>query len=431
MEQSILNESVDISDIRIFNECSKTTVYEDIDYLSENWGDILDIRTDRTRFSVHNRAMADFQYVKHELLRNEIGISTFMFIFLHPHSSMYDIVDHVNYSESHVRKQIYRINKFLVPFMSTIEYDTSNKTYSITSKNETFLHYLVIEIIKLTSYTDLPELSDEHKATLDQIFNGIFKYFPSDTVNNFSMLYRTALIRIDQKMYFEEEPIYDYLKSIEKIYTTNIIPDSRTYIDTKFRDFFISNDISLPDEELKKIIDIIVGIILRAYIYPERVDTFVNRYDIFYHQFTEINPFFSDAFTTLLIDFKEKHGVDVTDYTGEILFQIYTNVQDLRKYRHFEVAIYSDIGKEHEDSMILTFKKHFPLQHISSYDPNKSYDITLTTSKLRFEGVETCGEVFAISDIIGNRDLSQLYEALYQINYTKSFLDWNSYVNKK
>lgn len=83
---------------------------------------------------------------------------------------IYEIVKNVNYSQSHIRKQIRLINKFLLRYKSKIVYNTQNRTYSILSKKEIALHYLIVEIMKITSSVELPELSQQQKNDFDQLF---------------------------------------------------------------------------------------------------------------------------------------------------------------------------------------------------------------------------------------------------------------------
>ena len=145
-------------------------MYDDLDFMFLSWGDLLDIEIDRVHISVKSKSVADYQYVKHELLGNEIGLNVIKYVYFNPDSSIYEIVENVNYSQSHIRKQIRLINKFLLRYKSKIVYNTQNRTYSILSKKEIALHYLIVEIMKITSSVELPELSQQQKNDFDQLF---------------------------------------------------------------------------------------------------------------------------------------------------------------------------------------------------------------------------------------------------------------------
>lgn len=48
-----------------------------------------------------------------------------IFAFNNPHTLMYETVDYINYSESHVRKKIGHFNEYLKSFKSKNSYDSS------------------------------------------------------------------------------------------------------------------------------------------------------------------------------------------------------------------------------------------------------------------------------------------------------------------
>lgn len=163
-----------------------------------------------------------------------------------------------------------------------------------------------------------------------------------------------------------------------------------------------------------------MGIVLRAYVLPKRIDIFMNRYDIFLYKFGQVNPSYIDVFMNFFEDFKKLSGIDVNDYAGEIIYHIYTNVRQIRHYRQFKIAVYSDLGVEHEASIIKTYVSYFSGSIFSSFDPSEDYDIVLTTSSLKFKGNPTKAQVITVSDLVDHRDLSKLYSAIYDQNFLES-----------
>ena len=118
------------------------------------------------------------------------------------------------------------INKFLLRYKSKIVYNTQNRTYSILSKKEIALHYLIVEIMKITSSVDLPELSQQQKNDFDQLFFSILTQFPSDTQETFELLFRAEKVRVKQNL-ADENRSFNYVESLKNVHDTEVVSKAR------------------------------------------------------------------------------------------------------------------------------------------------------------------------------------------------------------
>lgn len=118
------------------------------------------------------------------------------------------------------------INKFLLRYKSKIVYNTQNRTYSILSKKEIALHYLIVEIMKITSSVELPELSQQQKNDFDQLFFSILTQFPSDTQETFELLFRAEKVRVKQNL-ADENRSFNYVESLKNVHDTEVVSKAR------------------------------------------------------------------------------------------------------------------------------------------------------------------------------------------------------------
>ncbi|WZU01248.1 helix-turn-helix domain-containing protein [Erysipelothrix sp. D19-032] len=135
--------------IQAVNSSSKNTVYADLEFMREQWGEFLDIRVNKNNIFISNNAMRDFIEVRKELFRNEIGIRFLSNIFENPTHTIVDHALDLSYSESHLRKIVIEINKFMKQFKSEVVYNQNNAlVYTTTSEGH--LNYAIAEIIKFS-----------------------------------------------------------------------------------------------------------------------------------------------------------------------------------------------------------------------------------------------------------------------------------------
>jgi hypothetical protein len=329
---------------------------------------------------------------------------------------IYEIVNNVNYSQSHIRKQIRLINKFLLRYKSKIVYNTQNRTYSILSKKEIALHYLIVEIMKITSSVELPELSQQQKNDFDQLFFSILTQFPSDTQETFELLFRAEKVRVKQNL-VDENRSFNYVESLKNVHDTEVVSKARVYVEEHLRWYYSGLKTNLKEEDYLVMTDIVTGYILRSYILPERFDSYLNRYDMFLHDFARVNPKYIGAYMDFLDDINTQSGVNVSDYAGEILYHIYTSVLNVRNYSMFNIGVYSDLGKVHAKSIIKTFTSYYSGSVFSCYDITQEYDVILTTTALKFKDYKGDATIVTVSDLIVHQDLANLFGAIYNKHF--------------
>ncbi|AZK43511.1 hypothetical protein EEI45_00630 [Erysipelothrix piscisicarius] len=415
MEALTYSKSIYISEIQNINQCSRTTIYDDIDFLINEWGSYLELTTDKTQLSMRNYAMCDLIDFKTDLLQSEFSINLLIHIFLNPYCTLYDLVDSLQYSESYIRKQISEINMYLTVYNSQIFYDPKTRKYALITYNSFTFCFLIAEILILMDMPDvLPKIEIFIDAKFWNQFNEADIFLSAHSTEILQCALNVCNLRINQKFYSMERLSHDYQTAKEMLILSNFLDETREYFDAHITKFLKENGFILSKLKLKELLDLYTIIVIKAYLFPEKIDRFSNRFDLFYQKFKRNNPYFAGIFEQYLDNFQIKFKINVREYAGEIMFELYSHVHDLRKYPILKIGIYSDLGINHNQSLLLGIRKHFTVQNLQIYNPYDHYDIVVTTSTAHVSQFHNFDELITVSDLLGQYDFMEIYNAIYR-----------------
>lgn len=99
-------------------------------------------------------------------------------------------------------------------------------------------------------------------------------------------------------------------------------------------------------------------------------------------------------------------------------FHLYTHIET-RRYRVLKIGVYSDLGKQHANSILLSISKHFSGQKIELYDSNSQYDLIVCTDISE----EFTVPFVTISDFLTEEDFKNIYKAI--------FIDNNEFLHQR
>lgn len=171
----------------------------------------------------------------------------------------------------------------------------------------------------------------------------------------------------------DENRSFNYVESLKNVHDTEVVSKARVYVEEHLRWYYSGLKTNLKEEDYLVMTDIVTGYILRSYILPERFDSYLNRYDMFLHDFARVNP----------------------------------------KY----IGVYSDLGKVHAKSIIKTFTSYYSGSVFSCYDITQEYDVILTTTALKFKDYKGDATIVTVSDLIDHQDLANLFGAIYNKHF--------------
>lgn len=139
---------------------------------------------------------------------------------------------------------------------------------------------------------------------------------------------------------------------------------------------------------------------------------------IFYQSFKKENSVIAEEIEAIFIIIDQRTHMNFSCYLHEILFHLYTHLS-ARKYRKLKIGVYSDLGSQHNQTLIRFIKKHFPQQIIISYRDEEAYDLIISTT----DNLKLFTPTVTISDYPNGSDIKNIYDAIY--------IDYNEYFKEK
>lgn len=391
-ELLILNrEAISFEKIMEVNHCSLKTVYEDIAYLEKSWGHLLRISSEHCTIQSENTSISDLMRLKQSIYRNTLALQIGMHLYFEGDKKMSELIDILHYSESKIRTEIKALNDLLSPFgMSVV---LVNGYYTIQTDNNFKTAYL----ISLTILgSGLPQEIYENRHLMIAE-SKIEEHFTFELPN----LIKDEILLADRIL--TQQGKENDLAACE----TKMPDEMRLFVEEMWLTTF-GQDLALPNVYY----DVFEIIYFKASLFKENI-FYMHRYSYFYRLFSQENKqaikFFEDKIAFL----STQWGVNMISYKEELLFMLYINVPTMRLYRKHEIAVHSDLGKEHAYVLLKRLKKHFFLHDFFVYEEGKHYDYIVTTSNWNLKTDLAADKIVQVSDFITKQDCDALYERIY------------------
>lgn len=136
----------------------------------------------------------------------------------------------------------------------------------------------------------------------------------------------------------------------------------------------------------------------------------MNRYDYFIESFNKINPGIIDIFAGIVDEIYRTKFDNHNDYISELLFHLYTNLDELRTFKSLKIGVYSDLGPSHANSLILSLQKHFAPHTFTLYDENETFDLIISTVDFN---PDSSIDIITIADYMNSKSLLKIYNKIY------------------
>lgn len=401
----VKNRPITHEQIQVQNDCSKKTVQDDLHYLKTQWGHILDFTMHSNSITTDSNNIYDLLLLKSYLFQGEIKIQFLLNLFLNPNLNIPEHSDMINYSESHLRRQIEPLNNYLRTFESAIVMDTKSKGYYIHSENETLTTFMISQVAKVSHNKELfNSLNTESFDVLNKAFKKPFEFVPDEEKQDMDIFFRAILVRQEQGFNCEEDILKLQSEHANLLNKSKLFNQAIDKYSQKFNRVF-------GDKERETLKDIFISIALKTKLAPMEIDNYMNRFTYFYESLKKENPLTTKSFETIVQEIKENHRIDYTSYVYELAFFFYTHIQGLRSYKTLKIAVDSDLGKYHARSLITSLIKHFPMHHFELYDPKNKFDLLICTRNNFHDSDKS--KIIKVSDYINLRDIDIIYRHIY------------------
>lgn len=414
LEEGYFNQQVSIDSIANLNNCSKNTVHADLALLELNWPEKLKIDVGSLSFSIGSISTGDLIRIKETILREETSVQLLFNIFFKPNFTIYDHSLDLNYSESHLRKTIRKLNKFLEVINTQIEYikiDNDSKPI-INTEDELLLCHFIANFFLMTNYEDTFITDEEVEISVfETLLNESNLPISFPMRKFFNVLAKVSYTRYSQGFCTREELMKQYEEMFKDRNMREFIEIFNETLDNELKSYFGKMYLEQHQSDFKAMNDLLITLLLRIIVFNKNIDTILNRYNIFYQRFSTEHGRAFGTFNETLDHFKVIIGKDYEEYYGEIIYNLYIHLPNIRPGQSYQIGVYSDLGKIHAYSLIQTLNLHFPTHTIETFQEDEYYDFVISTVSDE-EQLEAYDEIL-ISDLIGSDDINNIYTAIY------------------
>ena len=391
-------------DISTINKCSLKTVNDDLIYLDTHWDHLLEMKFINSVVSTSCSSRFDFQVLKRNLYKQEIKIQLIIHLYLYPDLQMIDYAEMLNYSESHLRRQIKPINNYLERYDSQVEYNKLSYKYKLRSPNKLELAFLISQLIKKSLHQHLLTNFDTSKKEEYITFIKNESGFIHDNYNeDLELLYKVLIQGSEHKLI-----ISNHFYLISDVYA--LAQNKKTIFQNDLTSYCKLHNIYIEKFEEETIIDILVLIFSKSRIFPHKIDNYWNRYNFFKQSLTlkKINSFnLYEEFSKFMCD---KHNINQS-YQDELNFLLYTSIQSVRHSTPYSIGVHSDLGHYHAKSLAYSCSKHFSSHNIEIYEDKKNYDLIVTTQN-SMTGISE-DKLVKVSDNLRLTDITKIHQFIY------------------
>lgn len=413
LEEVYCNPRVYIDDLAVINMCSKNTARADLDYIYEHWQDTLKMTVDHQAVLIENRAMGDLMQIKESLLRGEIALRLLINIFIKPHYSICDHSLELNYSESHLRKTISKINEFLSEMDASIEYlkDEAESKPVIVAKNEITICHLLANLYTIGNFQlTLPLEKADSISVFETYLVKLNLPITLSMRTYLDVLSQITRERYRQGFYTREDLKRDYEVLYGSFEISDFIDVFRSNMQTDLMAYFSKTYLEQHQTDFKMVNDVVIALLFKIIASSRNVDDVLNRYRIFHKRYSVEYPKGFETFNESLDKYSTLIGKPFKEYYAEIIYNLYIHVPNIRPTPGYRLGVYSDLGVSHAYTLVQFVQRHFPGHIVSVYDEKESYDLVFSTVSNN-KGIKE--PVILIGDLPGSVDIHNIYMGIY------------------
>lgn len=390
IEHLSFNQYTSIQGLMELTKTSDKTILNDLDYISEHWGEDLDMKSYRDIYYIQEKTIATMHKTFRELFSNSLPILFTLIVFQYPNKSMKAHANRLHVSESSIYRLLPSLNKFLETIDLRVE--NHNGLYHLHSVNECYLRHFITTLYLETQYID-EVLKQKELEDLDLIFEELFKSFDifADTTQKsfYKLYYKLSLMRELQGfegIYFTDVAVdfafnimSSHIPSLEKENIQRIhgsiiemlvakSTDSKE-IDRLKKSIVEGLNLNLDDEGRRKLHLLAADAYTYITFYPFKVASLFDRYHYFSQNFKQQNHKVYTKIETIINEFADmssniyRLSLDYFVYYLNIYFY-----DDIVKSVKIHIGVISEMGREHTNFIRKFIQNHFTYCEVHNED---------------------------------------------------------------
>lgn len=376
---------------------SEKTVNDDLKFIKDSWGDIVDIQTSYSLgIKATNISVSTFIKIQSQILLDSIPIKFLRVLMFYPYETLNDYADRLHVSRSTLYRYIPKINAALSKYNISIERNMSS--YFLYSEDELHIRrFTTIFFVDICGYNNLGFMTDEQTAWLRGRVTRLFKHAKL-TITELHLYYGmvfyfVSILRAKEGFLLENAiiPIHyaapdkNELTEFKQLFNVSevaAIPNIEgAILGQRAKTSAIKSDYNIAfkieellecwlqkmrifnyDHELKVISSFIEDIYFNDKVYHIPLHFFYSRFDFFAEETKLINPSLYHNVLKMTQQLSKLTYVDFVPHISFITYQLMINFPELINTRlNKQVLIISNHSEKHARFMAKTVAAHLHL----------------------------------------------------------------------
>lgn len=402
-------DSVTFEDFKAMNNCSLKTVYNDINFLVQNYNQLLEIEVRNISAISHCSSADNFLTVRADLYHAEPKIIFLLNLYFFPENDLFDHSLQLNYSESYLRTLLREINLFLSKLDISIKYDNENRLYYFHSNTKYAVEHFIIDIVQMCD-------CQQHMRTLlgrkkpfafDKLTFPDFEYNDEEKIlrENFLLILSNSL---------SEEDINQYIDNTHKL-NNRLTKEIRPILIESLTNSLAVHSISLTEESFSGLTSMLLKTIQKCIVVPKKRLQSITRLGYFELALRKRSNEKVLLYEDIADAIQKALHIDISNFRSEFLFYLHQVINITCVSKVHTIAVYSHLGKSHRDNLIFSINKAFSKQNVVEYNEQDedTYDLIVgVPSHSKF--VHNEDHFIAISDIPTHIDHENIAKKLFR-----------------
>lgn len=393
---------ITFEEIRSKNRCSNKTVYNDVAYLERNYQDLLHLEVIANTVESKDMVISDFLRFRQILMQESLHTRVLFEIAFTHRPTLYKICSNLMYSESRIRFVISELNDYLANYQVQINRDSEYNNYYFQTENPAALLLLLVFLLDDRFEDYISKDLEGHYLKMYQNHLNLYPHklpsFLESKLKKSYMLYQAMNMR---SLHVQNDPLI-YVQNVHQKHQSIAEVLELEMKDFKYLDFNADN--------LEKLTTVALYYLEYQEFVPERFIHKYNRGVYFYRQFHHENPALIQCYEENLNSISKKMNAKLCEYKEDILFSVYHSMPEWRLYPGLKIGVFSDLKKDHAQSMMLSIEAHFPMNDYAIFDANENYDLIIATN---YDASFGDTDYILISDFVSVQDIYRIYQAIY------------------
>lgn len=401
-----------VSDLANLNKCTVQTIYNDIKYVKTHFHNFIQFESLGNTLQMSEYSVLSLLKIKQEFLKESVSLNILLKAFLSEETTIQSLAKDLNYSEVHIRSKIKEINVNYQEFSFSLHL-SKNQTVQIETKDPMFFTCFISHVLKLTGKNILELITEEQH---NHINNTVETYHITPEIKD----YLIDMMAVYQ--YYYKETL-TFTQSFNEILNSSKVQNSG---DMCIRSLNNLKGYTLKTTTLEYLKNSIRVLIALSLMQPQKIDDFLNRYELFYDMYCYDNQDFCMKFDLMIKEVEKDYDINLQIVKHLIIYHLFIHIDKIDLRHSIRIGVYSELGTNHAKVLASIIQKRF-MEHtvacLEIINESSEYDFICSTAYIEETEID---KIVYINDYITVEDFAKIFN---KISHIHSLYRPNSYYN--